>query len=120
MRSSVLRIARTSFSLGDRCRESFAQFETSLHRFAVEEPQLYTVMFQIPREVTQLPGTRDPKSTGLFYLVKATEQAVEKVLYRGSAHGRPYSLGQYDHRCLCTSQETIDGTKPGRAVSDRT
>ncbi len=73
-----------AFLSGTDAESRLLNLKQAYIRFAVEEPQLYTVMFQIPREAEHnYPELVTQSRRGFSYLVKATEQAVEEGFIQG-------------------------------------
>ena len=73
-----------AFEAGTHAESRLLNLKQAYIRFAVEEPQMYTIMFQLPREDDQnYPDLVTQSRRGFSYLVKATEQAVEEGFMQG-------------------------------------
>ena len=73
-----------AFLSGTDAESRLLNLKQAYIRFAVQEPQMYTIMFQLPREEEQnYPDLVTQSRRGFSYLVKATEQAVEEGFMTG-------------------------------------
>ena len=78
-----------AFLAGTDAESRLLNLKQAYIRFAIEEPEMYTIMFQIAREAEQNHTELIEQSRrGFSYLVKATEQAVEE----GFIHGDPLTV----------------------------
>lgn len=69
---------------GESAEECLLNLKHAYIQFAVDEPELYTIMFQLPREEDQNYSDLITQSRrGFSYLVKATEMAVEEGFMKG-------------------------------------
>ncbi len=77
-------LQEAAFASGTNAESRLLNLKQAYIRFAVEEPQLYTIMFQLPREDEQnYPDLVTQSRRGFSFLVKATEQAVEEGFMQG-------------------------------------
>ena len=77
-------LQEAAFEKGTNAESKLLNLKQAYIRFAVEEPQMYTIMFQLPREEEQnYPDLVTQSRRGFSFLVKATEQAVQEGFMQG-------------------------------------
>ena len=82
-------LQEAAFLAGTDAESRLLNLKQAYIRFAIEEPEMYTIMFQIAREAEQNHTELIEQSRrGFSYLVKATELAVEE----GFMHGDPLTV----------------------------
>jgi AcrR family transcriptional regulator len=73
-----------AFRSGKGAEQRLLNLKQAYIEFAVAEPELYTIMFQLPREEDQnYPDLITQSRRGFSYLVKATELAVGEGFMAG-------------------------------------
>ena len=69
---------------GEDTRDTLVKLKQAYIDFAVEEPNAYSIMFQLtPVPRSDFPNLNEESYRGFSYLVKATHKAVEEGMFEG-------------------------------------
>lgn len=73
-----------ALAAGDEAEDSLLKLKHAYIEFALREPEIYTIMFQLPREDSQdFEELKSESRRGFSFLVQAAELAVTEGMFEG-------------------------------------